>query len=83
MALSPIRQWLAMGTLTIVAAAVILVSAEPFAESMIESGRLLGFGQVLADPVAHAVRERSARRPHGGSRRAAEPRPDRAREDVV
>lgn len=47
MLLSPLRQWLAMGTLTIVAAAIILVSAEPFAESMIESGRLLGFDEFL------------------------------------
>lgn len=45
--LSPLRQWLAMGALTIVAAAIILVSAEPFAESMIDSGRLLGFDEFL------------------------------------
>lgn len=47
MLLSPLRQWLAMGALTIVAAAVILVSAEPFAELMIELGRLLGFDEFL------------------------------------
>lgn len=47
MLLSPLRQWLAMGTLTIVAAAIILVSAEPFAKSMINSGRLLGFDEFL------------------------------------
>ena len=47
MLLSPLRQWLAMGALTIVAAAIILVSAEPFAESMIDSGRLLGFDEFL------------------------------------
>lgn len=45
--LSPLRQWLAMGALTIVAAAIILVSAEPFAESMIDSGRLVGFDEFL------------------------------------
>lgn len=45
--LSPLRQWLAMGALTVVAAAVILVSAEPFAEAMIDSGRLLGFDEFL------------------------------------
>jgi cation:H+ antiporter len=47
MLLSPLRQWLAMGALTIVAAVIILVSAEPFAESMIDSGRLLGFDEFL------------------------------------
>ncbi len=41
------RQWLAMGALTVVAAAVILVSAEPFAEAMVDSGRLLGFDEFL------------------------------------
>lgn len=45
--LPPARQWLAMGTLTVVAAAVILVSAEPFAEAMVESGRLVGFDEFL------------------------------------
>ena len=45
--LSPARQWLAMGALTLIAAAIILVSAEPFAESMIDSGRLLGFDEFL------------------------------------
>ncbi|WP_235219013.1 sodium:proton exchanger [Sphingobium sp. C100] len=45
--LSPARQWLAMGTLTLMAAAIILASAEPFAESMIDSGRLLGFDEFL------------------------------------
>ncbi|MFX8801465.1 hypothetical protein ABTM62_19085, partial [Acinetobacter baumannii] len=41
--LSAGRQWLVMGALTIVAAGVILVSAEPFAEAMVASGRRLGF----------------------------------------
>ena len=45
--LSPARQWWAMGALTVVAAAVILTSAEPFAESMVASGRLLGFDEFL------------------------------------
>lgn len=45
--LSATRQWWAMGALTIVAAAIILVSAEPFAEAMIESGRRLGFDEFL------------------------------------
>jgi len=45
--LSPGRQWLVMGALTIVAAAVILVSAEPFAEAMVDSGRVLGFDEFL------------------------------------
>ena len=45
--LSPTRQWLAMGALTLVAAVIILASAEPFAESMIDSGRLLGFDEFL------------------------------------
>lgn len=45
--LSPARQWLAMGGLTVVAAAVILASAEPFAEAMVESGRLIGIDEFL------------------------------------
>jgi cation:H+ antiporter len=45
--LSPARQWLAMGGLTIVAAIVILASAEPFAESMVASGRLIGIDEFL------------------------------------
>lgn len=45
--LSLARQWFAMGGLTIVAAAVILASAEPFAESMVESGRLIGIDEFL------------------------------------
>lgn len=45
--LSPARQWWAMGALTVVAAAIILVSAEPFAEAMVDSGRRLGFDEFL------------------------------------
>lgn len=45
--LAPARQWWAMGALTVVAAAIILVSAEPFAEAMIDSGRRLGFDEFL------------------------------------
>ncbi len=45
--LSPTRQWLVMGGLTLVAAAVILASAEPFAEAMVDSGRQLGFDEFL------------------------------------
>ena len=45
--LSPKRQWLVMGALTLVAAAVILASAEPFAEAMVDSGRQLGFDEFL------------------------------------
>lgn len=45
--LTPGRQWAVMGALTIVAAAVILSSAEPFAEAMVDSGRVLGFDEFL------------------------------------
>jgi cation:H+ antiporter len=45
--LSPGKQWLVMGALTAVAAAVILASAEPFAEAMVDSGRRLGFDEFL------------------------------------
>lgn len=40
-------QWSLMAGLTIVAATVIFVSAEPFAESMVESGRVLGINEFL------------------------------------
>jgi cation:H+ antiporter len=36
-----------MGALTVVAAAVIIASAEPFAEAMVDSGRRLGFDEFL------------------------------------
>lgn len=45
--LSPARLWSWMGGLTIVAAAVILASAEPFAESIVASGRVLGIDEFL------------------------------------
>ena len=45
--LSPARQWSWMGGLTIIAAAVILASAEPFAESIVASGRVLGIDEFL------------------------------------
>lgn len=41
------RQWTLMGVLTLVAAVVIFLSAEPFAESMIASGRALGINEFL------------------------------------
>ena len=44
----PVRwQWLLMGSLTVVAAAVIFVSAEPFAESMVAAGREIGLNEFL------------------------------------
>lgn len=45
--LSSARQWAAMAALTVVAAAVILVSAEPFAEAMVDSGRSVGIDEFL------------------------------------
>lgn len=45
--LAPSRQWLAMAGLTIVAATVILASAEPFAESMVAAGRVVGIDEFL------------------------------------
>lgn len=41
------RQWAIMAALTVVAAFVIFISAEPFAEAMIESGRVLGIDEFL------------------------------------
>ena len=44
----PVRwQWFLMGALTFVAAAVIFVSAEPFAESMVSAGREIGLNEFL------------------------------------
>jgi cation:H+ antiporter len=40
-------RWTAMGAMTVIAAAVILAVAEPFAESMIQGGRVLGIDQFL------------------------------------
>ena len=45
--LSPPLQWAWMGGLTVIAAAVILASAEPFAESIVASGRVLGIDEFL------------------------------------
>ncbi|MBX9897143.1 MAG: sodium:proton exchanger [Qipengyuania sp.] len=41
------QQWSLMAALAIVAAAVIFVSAEPFAEAMVDSGRVLGINEFL------------------------------------
>lgn len=41
------RQWALMGALTVVAATVIFLSAEPFAEAMVASGRVLGIDEFL------------------------------------
>ncbi|OYX73624.1 MAG: sodium:proton exchanger [Caulobacter sp. 32-67-35] len=45
--LRPAVQWSWMGGLTVIALAIILVSAEPFAESMVEAGRVLGIDEFL------------------------------------
>ena len=45
--LSAGRQWALMGGLAVVAAAVIFISAEPFAEAMVDSGRILGIDEFL------------------------------------
>lgn len=41
------QQWTLMAGLAIVAAAVIFISAEPFAEAMVDSGRVLGIDEFL------------------------------------
>ena len=44
----PVRkQWTFMAALTLVACVIILASAEPFAEAMVHSGRLLGLNEFL------------------------------------
>jgi cation:H+ antiporter len=44
----PLRtQWAVMAALTLVACVIILASAEPFAEAMVRSGRLLGLNEFL------------------------------------
>jgi cation:H+ antiporter len=44
----PLRtQWAVMGAMTLVACVIILASAEPFAEAMVRSGRLLGLNEFL------------------------------------
>lgn len=45
--LSPAKQWAAMGGLVVVACAVILAAAEPFAEAMVETGRVIGINEFL------------------------------------
>ncbi|WP_375268695.1 sodium/calcium exchanger protein [Phenylobacterium sp.] len=45
--LQPAAQWAWMGGLTVVAFVIIAASAEPFAEAMVESGRLLGIDEFL------------------------------------
>ena len=45
--LSPGRQWAAMGSLVVVACVVILAAAEPFAEAMVETGRVIGINEFL------------------------------------
>jgi cation:H+ antiporter len=45
--LSPGRQWAAMGGLVVVACVVILAAAEPFAEAMVETGRVIGINEFL------------------------------------
>ena len=45
--LAPGAQWAAMGALVFVACAVILVSAEPFAEAMVGTGRVIGLNEFL------------------------------------
>jgi len=45
--LPPAKQWLTMGALTVFAAIVILASAEPFAEAMIDTGRVVGIDEFL------------------------------------
>lgn len=46
-ALPTSAQWGVMAALTLIACAIILVSAEPFAEAMVASGRLLGLSEFL------------------------------------
>ena len=41
------QQWLIMGGVTLVAVVIILMAAEPFAESMVASGRVLGINPFL------------------------------------
>lgn len=45
--LAPTAQWAAMAALVVVACGVILASAEPFAEAMVGTGRVLGFNEFL------------------------------------
>lgn len=45
--LPPRAQWTAMGALVIVACVVILAAAEPFAEAMVSTGRVIGLNEFL------------------------------------
>ena len=45
--LSPAKQWAAIGALVVVACGVILISAEPFAEAMVSTGRAIGLNEFL------------------------------------
>jgi len=45
--LSPAAQWAAIAGLVLVAGGVILVSAEPFAEAMVSTGRAIGLNEFL------------------------------------
>lgn len=45
--LSPAAQWATMAALVVVAGAVILISAEPFAEAIVASGRSFGIDEFL------------------------------------
>ena len=45
--LSPAKRWTVMAVMTVAAAAVILLAAEPFAESLVASGRRLGIDEFL------------------------------------
>ena len=45
--LSPAWRWTVMGALTVIAAAVILLAAEPFAESLVQAGTRLGIDEFL------------------------------------
>ncbi|MUV13375.1 sodium/calcium exchanger protein [Noviluteimonas gilva] len=44
---SPARRWTAMAVMSVVAAGVILLAAEPFAESLVSTGRQLGMDEFL------------------------------------
>lgn len=45
--LAPAKRWATMGAMSLVAAGVILLSAEPFAESLVATGRRVGFDEFL------------------------------------
>jgi cation:H+ antiporter len=45
--LSPKRQWTAISGLVLLACIVILAAAEPFAEAMVETGRVFGINEFL------------------------------------